>query len=265
MEPHIPFVYRPDPAAVAKEVKKLRQRIAEETWVAEKSLDEGNRQKAALCYLSAWEALEEICGLTCSEEDKLALAQSSWDLGDFEDVGVKEIAKRDYKSWAGCLWRDCFERKRLPAYREKAVMAGALPPDTIDYSIDENYLNRRYPEMTELAVALENYDILENDDGEILLGIHMLPQGDERQAILFCDGGEHAILAKGPYRLVICDFVHPEVREKLVKREEILCFEDHNPDEEKGEYLARVVNYPKTSEIANILLHRLKKIPYTTI
>lgn len=260
MEHHIPFVYTPDPAAVAEEVAKLRKKITEDTKQAENALADGQRQRAALCYFSAWEALHEVRELTNADDDKLAEAEFSWMLGDFEDVGIKDLTKCDFRGCAGGIWLDFFKTTRLPVFREKAVRAGELMPDDTDYSADENYLARHPRELTELAVTLENYDILENDDGEILLAIHTLPQGDEQQAILFCDGGEHAILFKGPYRLIVCDFLHPEVRKKLPQRKTVLCYEDQNPSEETGEYLARVVFHAKTSKLAEILLHRLKKL-----
>lgn len=260
MEHHIPFVYTPDPAAVLEEVTRLKKKIAEETAQAGAALAQGQRKKAALCYFSALEALDEVCVLAPTDENRLALAQRSWELSAFEDVGMEDLAGHGLKTRAGLIWRDYFEKTRLSLYREKAVMAGEIAPDHTDYTQDKNYLERRIPELAELAVALEKYDVLENDDGEIMIAIHALPQGDETRAILFCDGGKHAILFKGPYRLIICDFLHPQVRKKLPRREDVLCYEDQNPSEEKGEYMARVVIHPRTSELAKILLHRLKKI-----
>lgn len=260
MEQHIPFVYKPDPVAIATEVEGLRKKFEEETAQADAALQAGQRQKAALRYFGALESLTEIAALTQTDADALAEAECSWNLTSFRDTDIEEVTGWNFTYRAGGIWRDFFERTRLPLYREKAAMAGEFSPDTIDYSVDENYFTRRIPELAEMTIVLENYDILENDDGEIMVAIHDLPKGDEKQAILFCDGGEHAILFKGPYRLIICDFVHPEARKKLTKREEVLCYEDQNPDEEKGEYLARVVNRPRTSELAKKLLHRLKKI-----
>lgn len=260
MEQHIPFVYQPDPAALAAEVEGLRKKFEEETAQADAALQAGQRQKAALRYFSALEALTEVAALTQTDADALAVAECNWNLASFKDVDIEEVTGWNFTYRAGDIWRDFFERTRLTFYREKAVLAGACSPDTIDYSVDENYLSRRIPELAEMAVVLENYDILENDDGEIMIAIHDLPQGDEKQAVLFCDGGEHALLFKGPYRLIICDFVHPEARKKLVRREEVLCYEDLNSDEEKSEYLARVVNHPHSSKLATTLLHRLKKV-----
>lgn len=257
---HIPFVYTPDPAAVLEEVNRLKKKIAEETACAEDALVHGQRKRAALCYFSAWEAQKEVCGLVPTDENFLDLAERSWELSGFEDVGIEELAGKSLKSQAGQIWMDFFEKTRLPYYRKKAVMAGEIMPDDTDYTLDKNYLDRRIPELAELAVALESYDILENDDGEIMIAIHSLPQGDETQAVLFCDGGEHAILCKGPYRLIVCDFLHPQVRKKLPKKEAVLCYEDQNPSEEKGEYMARVVSHSRTSELAKILLHRLGKM-----
>lgn len=257
---HTPFVYTPDPSAVREEVTKLREKVAEETSLAETALAQGQRQKAALCYASVLEVLEEICELAPTDENWLFLAQSSWDLSSFRDVGIEEIVKRDLKGRAGLIWRDFYEKTRLPLYRKKAEEAGELLLDPLDYSADENYLARRIPDLAELTMVLEQYDVFENDDGEIMIAIHVLPQGDETQAVLFCDGGKHAILFKGPYRLIICDFLHPKIRKKLPRRESVLCYEDQNPIEEKGEYMARVVYRPQTSDLAQTLLHRLKKI-----
>lgn len=260
MEHHIPATWLPDPADTAERIAHLRETVTQETEQAQTTLAQGQRSKAALCYLSALEAQIEIARIGNTDIDRLDVAQRCWELTEFEDVGIAELTDRDLRDWAGNIWSEYFDESRLPLYREKAVMAGALTPDLIDYRVEENYLDRRIPELTELAVALEEYDILENDDGAIMFAIPILPRGDEKDAILFCDGGEHAILFKGPYRLIICDFLHPEIREKLTLREEILCIESQNPDMETGGYTARVVNRPKTSELATILLHRLKKL-----
>ena len=109
-------------------------------------------------------------------------------------------------------------------------------------------------ELAKIAVILEDCDALENDAGEIMLAIHARPGGDERLAELFCDGGRHAILTKGPGSLMVCAYLHPQVREKLPLRKTILCYEDPNPVQEQAAYLARVVKRAGTTELAQAVL-----------
>jgi len=96
------------------------------------------------------------------------------------------------------------------------------------------------------------YDILENEDGELLFTIKCLdsPMSDGHAPVLYYDGGPHAIFVKNDDVTLICDFVHPGVRGSLGKVDEVLFAELKDGDITE-EYMVDVRHVPGIEEIAN--------------
>lgn len=98
------------------------------------------------------------------------------------------------------------------------------------------------------------YDILENDDKDLLFVIPYSGSGCDKapeDAKLFYDGGKHSVLKDKSLPLLICDNLHPAVRENLSQQKEILaCFcpkDTTNPDLKSDitvEFMAKVVYSP---------------------
>jgi len=123
----------------------------------------------------------------------------------------------------------------------------------------KNYINRELSELESIASVLEHYDILENDDDEVLICIKTELEGEESLALFFCDGGKHGLLFKGTQCLIICDCIHPSMQKKLPKVDKILCVEISNLGEINKEYIAKVVVHQNISELAELLIERLEK------
>ena len=72
------------------------------------------------------------------------------------------------------------------------------------------------------------YDVLENDDGEILITLKRIdsPMDKDYKPKFYYGGGSHGIFLKSPEStVVICDHLHPGVRKQLGKVKEILIAE----------------------------------------
>ena len=99
--------------------------------------------------------------------------------------------------------------------------------------------------------VLSYYDIMENDDKELLFAIKYLdsPLLEEDSPVMYYDGGPHAILVKNDDLAVICDFVHPGVRGSLGKVKEVLVAELVDGSI-KEEYTAEMRHVQGIEEIA---------------
>ena len=64
--------------------------------------------------------------------------------------------------------------------------------------------------------ALGNYEILQNHEDEILIVLPMELDSAPENPVLYYDGGRHAILlGDGLEEVIICDFIHPGIRDDL--------------------------------------------------
>ncbi|NLV36294.1 MAG: hypothetical protein GXY17_06440 [Clostridiaceae bacterium] len=239
-----------DGQSLSTEIAGLRDEAETEIANAIGALERGSRPRAALHYLSAMKPAERLAKEINIREIWEAYAELCVTLDDFKDLGVKAFAKADFRDRAEEVYTTLFAKYYRGIYRTQLEKLGVLEPDPIDYSVKQNLINRPLLDLKRIAISLQKYDILENDDGDIMISIPIEPQGEDQNAVLLCDGGEHALLFKGPYRLVICDFLHPEMRKKLLLKEEILCYEFLR----ESEYLAEVVKCSGVTELAYELL-----------
>ncbi len=239
-----------DGESLSTEITSLRDEAETEIANARGALKRGSRPRAALHYLAAMKPAGRLAQEVDTREIWEAYAELCVTLDGFRDLGVKALAKDDYKDRAEEVYTILFTQYFRRTYRTQLEKLGVLEPDPLDYSVKQNLISRPLWDLKKIAISLQKYDILENDDGDIMIGIPIEPQGEDDNAVLLCDGGEHALLFKGPYRLVICDFLHPQMREKLLQKEEILCYEFLR----EREYLAEVVKCEGVTELAHELL-----------
>ena len=75
--------------------------------------------------------------------------------------------------------------------------------------------------------VLSYYDILENEDHELMFTIkhRPFPVSEDFKPRMYYDGGEHTIFLKNENIVTICDFIHPGVRDSLGKVNEVLIGE----------------------------------------
>lgn len=92
------------------------------------------------------------------------------------------------------------------------------------------------------TIVLNYYDILENDDHEFLITSPVCIPGLKDEPTFYYGGGQHAILMKNAVVSVICDYVHPGVRERLLAVPEVLIAElPKGTEVVLDEYMATVV------------------------
>ena len=101
--------------------------------------------------------------------------------------------------------------------------------------------------------TLHRYDIMENDEGEILFTMISFdsPLSESDRPLMYYDGGPHAIFVKNDEAAVICDYIHPAVRETLEKVDKVLIAELQD-DTIKEEYYADLLHVEGVEEIADV-------------
>jgi len=108
-------------------------------------------------------------------------------------------------------------------------------------------------ELSKRQMKTENYyDILENEDNELLFTIKFLdsPLIDQCSPIMYYDGGPHAIFVKNKEITLICDYVHPGVRGSLDRVSKVL-FAELKDGEVVEEYFVYMRHVPGIEEIAS--------------
>lgn len=81
----------------------------------------------------------------------------------------------------------------------------ALPLTALDFS--------KLSEM--VFLVLSHYSILNNEDGEFLIGISTIPTQETEHPTLYYDGGAHGLLVKNSRTLVLCDYINTLIRRDL--------------------------------------------------
>jgi uncharacterized protein CbrC (UPF0167 family) len=106
---------------------------------------------------------------------------------------------------------------------------------------------------------LSNYNILATEDhSAFMLVIPGYFKGKALVGELHYGGGEHAVLVRNKHQIVLCDYINPHIREKLVQMEKVLISE---PDK-KSEYEARVVKENVDKVAAEVLRIHDYSFPY---
>ena len=90
------------------------------------------------------------------------------------------------------------------------------------------------PEEMEI---LGYYDFLVNDDEEVMLVLPGYFKGEAIEARFLYDGGPDGILIRNRHQIIVCDAIHPDVREIIKKNTQILVFEHDS----YKEYMAQIL------------------------
>jgi hydroxypyruvate isomerase len=165
---------------------------------------------------------------------------------------------RDYLEKAGYMMAELYRITGNHTYMERMER---LKKE--DFKEEETQVMPDYPEELKKEVlekrrivVLLNYDILENEDGEILFSIRDLKSPVKKTYIprLYYDYGKHALLLKNDEVVVVCDSVHPGVRNNLAKQDEVyICeVEDEN---DINEFMAEVVLWKDIEQLAEELMN----------
>lgn len=96
--------------------------------------------------------------------------------------------------------------------------------------------------------VLSSYSILENDDGEFLIGISAELPPDTECPTFFYDGGAHGLLLKNSRTLVLCDFINPGARKGLSGCSEVTVAE--MPEDAAGDDGAEIKTAYKAAVVS---------------
>lgn len=101
--------------------------------------------------------------------------------------------------------------------------------------------NLFYEQLIKLPIkVLGYYDVLQNDDGELAFSIKDNLLGKPDRPTVYYDGLQHALLMRNDQQVIICDFLHPGIREAMIESPSVYIFEIAHEDVAE-DYLARMV------------------------
>lgn len=124
-----------------------------------------------------------------------------------------------------------------------------------------------FEQMKDLEIkVMGNYEILQNDDDDILIYLPLELTFVPDDPVFYYDGGPHGILVGGRMPVVVCDFIHKEVRKVLESRESIFLYaaptaEGSGQDSDAAlpvEFVAKVYWQPQIQRLGQQLIALVK-------
>lgn len=78
--------------------------------------------------------------------------------------------------------------------------------------------------MADVYVTEKNYLVAEGGEGELYVFLQAKKDNPEKPRIIY-DGKDHAIFMRSPTQKIILDYIHPDIRDKLRKAEQVVIVE----------------------------------------
>jgi hypothetical protein len=98
------------------------------------------------------------------------------------------------------------------------------------------------------------YDVLVNEDEEVLFAIPFKIPGEPTNPLFYYSGGMHAFLVKNHRTIVMCDFINPDVRSTITKNSKVLLVQLDEEQSVSEEYEAEIVSLDGLDDIGSRLL-----------
>jgi len=114
-----------------------------------------------------------------------------------------------------------------------------------------------YEDIREKTKILGYYDVLVNENDEVLIGLNISIPGECVDSKFYYDGGEHAFLVKNNRSIILCDYINEGARSSISKAEKILFMECTNAGKDIEEYEVNSVKFEGLDSIAKKLLEDL--------
>ena len=111
-----------------------------------------------------------------------------------------------------------------------------------------------YDEIYERTQILSSYDILINDEEEVLVCLKLKVPGEPSQPLFYYEGGVHGILVKNDSSFILCDYLNPGTHQTLSQCEKVLFVEMNDDDEIMKEYEAKLVHFSGINELGDRIL-----------
>ncbi len=116
--------------------------------------------------------------------------------------------------------------------------------------------------LADRVLILQEYDILRNDENDLLFHIPFTMEGEAALAAFHYAGGEHGLLWKRDGDAVLCTSIHPEVRPLLDKQLVIYFCEGREPSTEEDDiHLAKIIRTPNVDSVLASLLRQFGDVP----
>lgn len=98
------------------------------------------------------------------------------------------------------------------------------------------------------------YDVLVNEDEEVLIAIPFKVPGEPDEPKLYYSGGVHAFFMKNHRTITLCDHLNPEVRSIIANNSKVLIVELNSEKTIDAEYEAELVLQEGIDSIAQRVL-----------
>ena len=111
-----------------------------------------------------------------------------------------------------------------------------------------------YDEIYERTQILSSYDILINDEKEVLVCLKLKVPGEPSQPLFYYEGGMHGILVKNESSFILCDYLNPGTHQTLSQSEKVLFVEMDENDEIMQEYEAELIHFSGINALGDRLI-----------
>ncbi len=193
-------------------IKQYKQTIQEEFLKVSEAYKMQDTNAITTHLLTALKLSKELHKLTNDNQSKNLVAEIYYKIAQLQKLNIPKLNELKAKQSSTKIWLDLFNDTYLAKYRKSLELVGYFEKDETDYSQKANLLYREVDELKKYSTYLGRYDIYQDDEENIVIHLPKVMNGDNEDITLFCDGGRHAILFKGPYRLIICEDIHEDIR-----------------------------------------------------
>ena len=111
-----------------------------------------------------------------------------------------------------------------------------------------------YEEIHARTKILHSYDILINDDNEVLVCLKLKIPGEPANPKFYYEGGQHGFLIKNERSIILCDCLHEGTHQIISQCDKVLFVETNDQNEILTEYEAKVIPLEGVDQLGDKLL-----------
>ncbi len=226
----------------------------------QRAQNRSDRQMSAFAIVAALKELHKFKNSKlCDFDEEIidsAFAELCFLASCYADLGIDALLDIDIVKVAIQINKKRFEETGFQIYLDRLMQLGVYDGTDIPQSLDESFFESNIYDIAICSVVLGHYDVIENDDGEILISVNHVFVRPERKPVVFM-GKKHAILLRDGENIVICDALHPHIAQVLPLKYHVLFFEPKNDIE----FLAPVLHNDSVDSVAEKVM-QIRKTEY---
>ncbi len=111
-----------------------------------------------------------------------------------------------------------------------------------------------YSEIHARSKILHYYDVLINDDNEVLLCLNLKIPGEPKSPKFYYEGGKHGFLIKNERSIILCDYLHEGTHQIISQCDKVLFVETDDKKDILTEYEAEVILLEGIDQLGERLL-----------